>query len=306
MMRVTLLLGFLGAGKTTLLQRILERGVEDERVAVIVNEFGAVGVDGEILAGRALDTIELASGCICCSQKGPMLDAISELAETIAPDRLLIEASGVAQPDDVAEALVSPTLANQVELAPVVTLVDASRFRRMAPALGSFYAAQVTHADIVIINKIDLVTAEEIDAVRADIEALNPHATMIYAERCDFEVTELLDGSSHYQSSTLGPENHSHINTTSMVIDLMSDRRQEDFKKIFQDLRANIWRVKGYALVDGRSHLVQYVPGSLELTPVAPRDRHYLVFIGSDLDRDELSDVFTGAAVCGGEHIAGV
>jgi len=303
-MRVTLLLGFLGAGKTTLLQSILEHGVRNERVAVIVNEFGAVGVDGEILAGRALDTIELASGCICCSLKGPMLDAIAELAETVAPDRLLIEASGVAQPDDVAAALIDPALASTVELAPVITLVDAARFRHMVSSLGSFYAEQVARADIVIVNKIDLASVDEVEAVRADIVALNPRATIVYAERCDVEFENLLDGRSHFEPQDLekAEEIHDHINMTSCVIELISEWSHRQADTIFSSLPDEIWRAKGFARIDGQSHLVQYAAGALELTPVGERERHYLVLIGRILNRDSLTTLFFDGPGGAGDH----
>lgn len=304
-MRVSLLLGFLGAGKTTLLQTILAHGVGDERVAVIVNEFGAVGVDGEILAGRALDTIELASGCICCSLKGPLLDAIEELAETGAPERLLIEASGVAQPDDLAAALVDPALAGKVELAPIITLVDAARFRRMVSSLGSFYAEQVTRADIVIVNKIDLASADEVEAVRAEIAALNPRASIAFAERCDVEVDNLFDGWSHFQPRS--PESpvkiHDHINMISFVIELISEWDLADIEEKFDLLPKDVWRIKGFARIDGQSQLVQYAGGGLEISPVDDRERHYLVAIGRDIDRGAVAELFGDGSRVTGDHI---
>jgi G3E family GTPase len=303
-MRVTLLLGFLGAGKTTLLQNILARGLGSDRVAVIVNEFGAVGVDGDILAGRALDTIELASGCICCSLKGSLLDAIDELAGTVAPDRLLIEASGVAQPDDVAAALVDPGLASKVELAPVITIVDAARYRRMVSSLGRFYAEQVARADIVVINKIDLAPADEVEQVRADIVGRNSRATVVYAERCDVDVGELLKGHSHFQQKTHSKSDHSHdhVAMISIVIDMISEWSQDDFEMKFKRLPDDIWRIKGFARIDRQSQLVQYAAGSLEITPVEERERHYLVIIGIDLDRDALARLFGGSAGSAGDH----
>lgn len=297
-MRVTLLLGFLGAGKTTLLQSILEHGFQGERLAVIVNEFGAVGVDGEILAGRALDTIELASGCICCALKGEMVEAVAELADSVAPDRLIIEASGVAQPDDVIAALREPELAGKIDLAPVTTIVDAARFDRMNSALGPFYAAQVARADIVVINKIDEASADQVEGAGARIAAMNPTAAIEFTEFCDLELDKLLGGVSRYQkeSQEISETNHSHINMISLLIALISEWHKNEFSGLFNALPGQVWRAKGFARIDGRSHLVQYVSGSLETRPVSDRERHYLVFIGSKLDRDELTERFSPPA----------
>lgn len=294
-MRVTLLLGFLGAGKTTLLQSILKSGVGGERVAVIVNEFGAVGVDGEILAGRALDTIELASGCICCALKGEMVDAIAELAESVEPEHLIIEASGVAQPDDVIAALREPSLAAKIDIAPVITIVDAARFDRMISALGPFYASQVARADVVVVNKIDEATAEQVEDAVSRIASVNPRATIELTEYCDLDPESLLGGTSQYQADSfeIPVQNHDHINMKSCVLEMRSGRNEDEFFALFEDLPSEIWRAKGFVRLDGRSRLVQYVSGSLETRTVPDRERHYLVFIGSDLDRDTLRERFS-------------
>lgn len=298
-MRVTLLLGFLGAGKTTLLQSILESGVGGERVAVIVNEFGAVGVDGEILAGRALDTIELASGCICCALKGEMVDAIAELAESVEPEHLIIEASGVAQPDDVIAALREPSLAAKIEIAPVITIVDAARFDRMISALGPFYASQVARADVVVVNKIDEATAGQVEAAVSRIASVNPSATIELTEYCDLDPVFLLEEMSRYQTESLEipTQNHDHIKMLSYVIEMGSDRNEDEFLTLFEDLPGEVWRAKGFVRLDGQSRLIQYVSGSLETRTVTDRERHYLVFIGSDLDRDALSERFSPPGV---------
>ena len=295
-MRVTLLLGFLGAGKTTLLTRILKSGVGDDRTAVIVNEFGDAGVDGAIVAGQALDTIELASGCICCSLKGPLLDAIDELAETQHPDRLLIEASGVAQPADLLAALADPAIAQKIELAPVVTLVDASRYARMVASLGRFYAEQVAEADILVVNKTDLASPDAVATVVADVTLRNPQASVICTERCDLDTDAILTGERGPRATIThaAARHHDHINMISNVIDLKSQWHQCDINALFGRLPEGVWRAKGFVRIDGRSHLVQYASGALEISPVDDRDRHYLVVVGQGFDPDAVSDIFKG------------
>ncbi len=293
-MQVTLLLGFLGAGKTTLLRKILKHGSEAERTAVIVNEFGDVGVDGEILAGRSLDTVELASGCICCSLKGPMIDAIAELQDSIAPDRLVIEASGVAQPDEIIAALSDPAIADRIDLGPIVTLVDAGRFPLMLSALGSFYEEQVVRADRVIVNKIDTVDADQAEEVQASIARLNPSARIELAERCDIDIDEVLEGASgNFPPANSEIRIHNHVNMTSFVIETPSSWKLGRLQPAFAGICGTLWRAKGFLEIDGRSHLVQFSSGRLEVEPTDDRDRHYLVFIGQGIERDQITELFT-------------
>ena len=109
-MKINLIFGFLGSGKTTLIRRFLKDQPDLSKTAVIVNEFGDVGIDGMILEGDNVDVVELASGCLCCNLKGPMLDAIDEIQTSRKIETLLIESSGVAEPVDTLEALTDPKL----------------------------------------------------------------------------------------------------------------------------------------------------------------------------------------------------
>ena len=100
-MKINIIAGFLGVGKTTMIRRTLERGLPAERVAVLVNEFGPIGLDGEVLRRGAVEMVQLASGCICCTLRGALAAAVRQIAVEIRPERLLIECTGVANPTDV-------------------------------------------------------------------------------------------------------------------------------------------------------------------------------------------------------------
>lgn len=107
-MRVNLICGFLGSGKTTLVRRILAERAGRERLAVIVNEFGQVGIDGAILQGQAVDMIELTAGCLCCTLRGSLVGAVEELRDRMGSERIVVESTGVAQPDEMVQALADP------------------------------------------------------------------------------------------------------------------------------------------------------------------------------------------------------
>lgn len=193
-LRVNLLFGFLGSGKTTLVRRILgERGGE-RPMAVIVNEFGEVGVDGEIISGRNVNLVELTSGCLCCTLRGSLTSAVEELREKAAVEQIVVEATGVASPGDMLEDLNDSRVAGDLAVGPLVTVVDAPKFTRLQEMLGEFYEDQVENADVLVLNKIDLATREELDRAEAAVREINPDATLLFAERGDTDLALLLDG----------------------------------------------------------------------------------------------------------------
>ena len=193
-LRINLLFGFLGSGKTTLVRHILgERGAE-RPTAVIVNEFGEVGVDGEVIAGNNVDLVELTSGCLCCTLRGSLMSAVEELREKAAVERIIVEATGVASPGDMLEDLSDSTIAHELDVGPLVTVVDAPKFTRLQEMLGEFYEDQVENADVLVLNKIDLATVEELDEAMAAVRAINPDATLLFAEQGDTDLALLLDG----------------------------------------------------------------------------------------------------------------
>ena len=193
-LRINLLFGFLGSGKTTLVRRILgERGGE-RPTAVIVNEFGEVGVDGEVIAGNNVDLVELTSGCLCCTLRGSLMSAVEELREKAAVERIVVEATGVASPGDMLEDLNDSRIANELDVGPLVTVVDAPKFTRLQQMLGEFYEEQVENADVLVLNKIDLATQADLDEAQAAIRAINPDAVLLFAEQGDTDLALLLDG----------------------------------------------------------------------------------------------------------------
>ena len=192
--RINLLFGFLGSGKTTLVRRILSERGGERPMAVIVNEFGEVGVDGEVIAGNNVNLVELTSGCLCCTLRGSLMSAVEELREKAAVEQIVVEATGVASPGDMLEDLNDSKLAGELDVGPLVTVIDAPKFTRLQEMLGEFYEEQVENADVLVLNKIDLATQEELDQARAAVREINPDAVLLFAERGDTDLALLLDG----------------------------------------------------------------------------------------------------------------
>jgi G3E family GTPase len=310
-MRLNLIFGFLGSGKTTLVRRILTERAGGQRTAVIVNEFGDVSIDGDILQGDSIDMVQLNSGCLCCTLKGELISAITELKDRADIERTIVEASGVAVTGDLLEDIWDPQLSADVDidLGPVVTVVDGPMFRKIREALGDFYTEQVAYADVVLLNKIDNADVLTLDAVQYDIATLNPAANIIFTEQCSADLDIVLDGKSAQSAAGLGHGGHSndnghdhehgHVQFNSFVLDFDVDVRRETLEKFFHDLDTQVYRAKGFMTIDGQSRLVQFATGQLDIHPVDNPCNHRMVFIGQGLDRHRLQEKFDFA--CGGE-----
>ncbi len=190
---VTVITGYLGAGKTTLLNRILT-GSHGKRIAVIVNEFGEVGVDHHLVLDSADEVVELANGCLCCTFRTDLVATLGRLVERERDlDAIVVETTGVAAPVPVAQTFfVSPFLREHLRLDALVTLVDA---RHIELHLDSSPEAreQIALADVMLLNKIDLVTPADAERIGATLRAMNPLAAIHPTTNAEIDLDQVLD-----------------------------------------------------------------------------------------------------------------
>ena len=189
---VTVLTGYLGAGKTTLLNRILTEQ-HGKRYAVIVNEFGEIGIDNDLVVGADEEVFEMNNGCVCCTVRGDLIRIMDGLVKRRGKfDAIIVETTGLADPAPVAQTFfVDEDVKAKTQLDSVTTLVDAKHV--MARLDDSKEAReQVAFADRIILNKVDLATPEELDAVEARLRALNPLAPIVRAERSNVPLDQVL------------------------------------------------------------------------------------------------------------------
>ena len=189
---VTVLTGYLGAGKTTLLNRILSEP-HGKKYAVIVNEFGEIGIDNDLVVGAEEEVFEMNNGCVCCTVRGDLIRILDGLLKRRGRfDGILIETTGLADPAPVAQTFfLDDTVGGRTALDAVVTVADAKWLKarlRDAPEAKN----QIGFADIILLNKTDLVTAEELHDVESRIRAINPYARMHRTERCEVPIQSLL------------------------------------------------------------------------------------------------------------------
>jgi G3E family GTPase len=189
---VTVLTGYLGAGKTTLLNRILSEP-HGKKYAVIVNEFGEIGIDNELVVGADEEVFEMNNGCICCTVRGDLIRIIDGLLKRKGQfDGILVETTGLADPAPVAQTFfMDEEIGARTTLDAVVTVADAKWLKdrlKDAPEAKN----QIGFADIILLNKTDLVSAEELREVELRIRAINPYAKVYRTNRCDVEIKSLL------------------------------------------------------------------------------------------------------------------
>ncbi|MGO9021844.1 MAG: CobW family GTP-binding protein [Syntrophobacteraceae bacterium] len=335
---IMLITGSLGSGKTTLLRRIIDSassmpaailqagnlaaapsgpaaisqagnlaGGPTARIAVLMNEFGELAVDSRVISGKNIDIIELLGGCVCCSMTGEFEAAVREIIETIGPDFIVVEATGVAESD----ALVFEVEDNlsQARLDSVVCIVDAYLGIRY-PYIGYTSRTQVASADIILINKVDLVSPAEAETVEVRVRKYNNRAVFLRTVNCSVD-TNLLFGQT---SGAVGPparfaatsgggrgsistarQPHSFTWTTEKTLD------SAKFGVLVRELPQALIRAKGFVRFEDGGRLFNYVAGRADFEEFNV-DRTELVFIGHNLDilRPEIENRLHGCEAGGG------
>ena len=177
MIKIDVISGFLGAGKTTLIKKLFESGFHGEKIVLIENEFGEIGIDGGFLKESGIEIKEINSGCICCSLVGDFSSSIKEIIEKFNPERIIVEPSGVGKLSDIINAI--KEIEAEVKLNILATVVDGPKTKVYLKNFGEFFINQVDAADTVIINKIDKLNDEKLLEVVGLIKEKNPHANII-------------------------------------------------------------------------------------------------------------------------------
>lgn len=189
---VSILAGFLGAGKTTLLNHIL-RGQSEYKFAVIVNEIGKIGIDGQLVETRKDEVVEMSNGCICCTVRKDLVQSLQKLIKRGGFDYILIETTGIADPGPIAQTFVNiPALQKFVQLDAIVTVVDAEQILKQMQET-EVAVDQIAMADFVILNKVDLVDEAQLGRVSERIRALNPHTRILRTKQSEVDLRDLLD-----------------------------------------------------------------------------------------------------------------
>ena len=214
MTKIDIYSGFLGAGKTTLIKKMIQEAYAGQKLVLIENEFGEIGIDGGFLQDAGINITEMNSGCICCSLVGDFGKALEQVISQYAPERILIEPSGVGKLSDVVAAVEKVT-GTQVAVGFTVAVVDAGKVKVYMKNFGEFYNNQVQTAATIILSRTDSISQEKLDKAVALLREQNPHATIVttpWNELSGKQLLEAMEGHTSVEAelARMEEEHHHH------------------------------------------------------------------------------------------------
>ena len=321
MSKIDIISGFLGAGKTTLIKKLIAEAYQNEKIVLIENEFGEIGIDGTFLKDSGVTINEMNSGCICCSLVGDFETSLKEVLDTYHPDRVIIEPSGVGKLSDVIKA-VSTINSDEMELDNFITVVDAKKCRMYTKNFGEFYNNQVEHASLIVLSRSQDLTEFQLKECLDILKGLNDHSPIITTawdklngldiiNACEVNIQEELlhehdhecCGHEHHEQDhehECGCGHHHHHADevfNSIGFDTVKKYNEVELSDILNKLcnDDNVLRAKGF--VDSGNEDWWYfdlVPGEFEIRLGKPIYTGQVCVIGKDLDENTIKELFLG------------
>ena len=320
MSKIDIISGFLGAGKTTLIKKLIAEAYQNEKIVLIENEFGEIGIDGTFLKDSGVTINEMNSGCICCSLVGDFETSLKEVLDTYHPDRVIIEPSGVGKLSDVIKA-VSTINSDEMELDNFITVVDAKKCRMYTKNFGEFYNNQVEHASLIVLSRSQDLTEFQLKECLDILKGLNDHSPIITTawdklngldiiNACEVNIQEELLHE-HDHECGCGHDHHEHDHEcgcghhhhhadevfNSIGFDTVKKYNEVELSDILNKLcnDDNVLRAKGF--VDSGNEDWWYfdlVPGEFEIRLGKPIYTGQVCVIGKDLDENTIKELFLG------------
>jgi G3E family GTPase len=311
--KIDIISGFLGAGKTTLIKKLINEKLSEEKIVIIENEFGQVGIDGPLLKSQSLEVREINSGCICCTLVDDFEKAIEEVIHTFGPDRIIIEPSGVGKLSDVIKACKADKLKDLLIMNAIITVVDVHRYKLYLSNFSEFYKNQIKHAKTIILSKTATAKQEIVSDVVNSIRSLNPDANIITTDWDKLEAEKMLAVAERDVSMSLEHQmkdikkvllkRHSHNHHADEVFDVWGAETprifsQDELKDMLDNLNDEgafglVLRGKGILQTDGGRWLqFDYLPGEVIINETDADYSGRLCIIGTKLNKNRLTALF--------------
>ena len=272
---ITIITGYLGSGKTTLLRHLISHA--DKKLAIVMNEFGSVDIDAKIIKGKNVNIAELKGGCVCCSISGEFELAVKEIIERAKPEHIIIETTGVVDP----ESLIYDVQENMpyLKLDSVVCIVDCDSMARY-PEIGQTARIQIEMADILLLNKADLVTEQQLEEIEQRVRTINGNAPIYKTIRCNVPVS-LFFGA--YTKKDAVKNVHELENLESFVFETTKAIDKKEFESFLTSIE-DVFRAKGFVNFSDGTYLFNYVNKRCDFEKWSD-EKTIIVFIGRNLEK---------------------
>jgi G3E family GTPase len=323
-MIIDIVFGFLGAGKTTFIIKALERWGAEEKIVILVNEFGDVGIDGDLLSGQGGDVVEMPSGCICCTLQSDFRSQLLEISRTIKPQRVIVEPTGVATIAQIRSIFKAQLFEGTIEKINNILIADATGFMNLYKANRHFVESQAEHAHLALLNKCDKVAKKKAMVIQGALLAINPAIPVLLTEfgavnwaeyqlalstaprsrknvrkknagHSQRAVEEFLTKTSHAEHHHFQEEEDAlGYESFGCVFEGASFDRNS-LETFFQELNAtgaemgDVVRAKGIFQIGVKAILVELASGEITSLPVGKTNRSKVSIIGAGLNRDMIS-----------------
>jgi G3E family GTPase len=310
--KVDIFSGFLGAGKTMLIKKLLNEKTYGKNTVIIENEFGEVGIDGDILKESNIEVKEINSGCICCQVSGNFGEAIIEVIDKYSPENIIIEPSGVAKLSEILNILEEEKFQNKLEVRNIFTLIDIQNYEMYLKNFKEFYENQIRKANKIVISRSQLVDEKKIKNTIDSIRKFNIKAEIIYKPWESLKGSDFFKGNSVEERKEISilksnvnktfrkEENHSAKEVfESYPINIIENTSTQEIQKKFEfiansDKFGKILRAKGVIKgTDGVYYQFDYVPNEFSSRKIKWSNKKVISIIGSELNKKELTKLFT-------------
>jgi G3E family GTPase len=309
--------GFLGAGKTTLIKKLISESLYNEKVVVIENEFGEIGIDGSILKSANIEVKEINAGCICCNISGDFKKAVKEVIDKYSPERIIIEPTGVAKLSDLLNACSSAELKNLLELNMVVTVVDVLKYDMYSANFGEFYRNQIMSSRIIVLSRTQNADIDKINSIKEKIEKLNNKACIVTTPWDKLSAKRIVELNEN--NTKLSLKNEVNLIRRSVGSASLKAASNHAGNEIFETWSyetpkkfnarslinllskinsgnncGNVLRAKGIVQADNDEWMqFDFVPGEFEMRKTNPDYSGRLCVIGVNLNKEHLKRLFS-------------
>ena len=303
MIKTDIFSGFLGAGKTTLIKKLADEAYKGEKLVIVENEFGEIGIDKGFLEDSGIEITEMNSGCICCTLVGDFTQALKKVAQELKPDRIIIEPSGVGKLSDVKEAAEQ---VEEIDIAAGVTVVDAKKCRMYMKNFGEFFNNQIENADIIVLSHTKGMAEDKLKEALHLIREHNDEAQIITTDWDSISGKQILDAMNecshhhHDHDCECGCHDHEHHHHadevfTSCGIETIHKFDEEEISDILDHIEetGTVLRAKGIVEAKDGSWLhFDYIPGEKDIRTGRAQLTGKACVIGTDLDEEKIRKMF--------------